>query len=275
MIKLSVNVNKVATLRNSRGGSLPHVAQVAHDCLLFGAQGITVHPRPDGRHIRPNDVCEIKQMIQLFNQQNQQSIELNVEGFPSKDFLELIQSTSPHQVTLVPDPPDALTSQAGWKLSQQDISFLKPLIESLFKSNIRVSLFVDPYDVNPSFLKALNQLQPYLTRVELFTEKFATSISSPQQAQVINTYKQAATSLSQIGMELNAGHDLSLKNIHILREELPEIKEVSIGHALICEALYQGLEKTIQQYIKILQQQQQQHRQQNPISTDGKHVFES
>lgn len=251
MILLSVNVNKIATLRNARGGNQPNVCQVAADALRFGANGITVHPRPDGRHIRRQDVFDLKQMIGQFNSASENYREYNIEGYPSEDFLQLVEEIGPDQVTLVPDPPEVLTSNAGWKVSEQG-EFLQQVCARLQAKKMRVSLFVDPNHVTPQFLKDLKLTGA--DRVELYTEMFAAAYGTPEQESATAIYSQAAQQVLSQGIDLNAGHDLSLDNVAYLRHQIPGLKEVSIGHALVCEALYLGLEATIKKYLQLLQE---------------------
>lgn len=252
MILLSVNVNKLATLRNSRGGKLPDVVQVARDCLKFGANGITVHPRPDGRHIRRQDVFDLKTMINLFNESANPDAyrEFNIEGYPSEHFINLVEEIRPDQVTLVPDPPEALTSNAGWKIDKHR-QFLKEVSERFKAIGVRISLFVDPYDVDDKFLNELVFIAP--DRVELYTEMFASSFQTENQPNVIEIYRLAGEKLADLKIGINAGHDLNLNNIGVLRQELPYLAEVSIGHALFCEAIYLGLQETVSQYLETLQ----------------------
>lgn len=234
--KLSVNINKIATLRNARGANNPNVLQVALDCERFGAQGITVHPRPDERHIRYADVHLLSKHI---------TTELNIEGYPSEDFLQLIESVRPQQVTLVPDPPDALTSNAGWDtITHRD--FLAITIQRIKKTGARVSIFLDP---NPALIASAKATQT--DRIELYTEAFAVQ-HSINPAQAIEPYALTAQAAQKVGMGVNAGHDLDLNNLHYLSQHLPELMEVSIGHALVCDALYLGLQNTIQLYLRAL-----------------------
>ena len=236
MTKLSVNINKIATLRNARGGNYPDLLQVASDIQRFGAQGITVHPRPDERHIRKSDVFGLKKIV---------FTEFNIEGYPSKDFLKLIKEIGPTQVTLVPDPPDVLTSNAGWNTNKEK-SFLTECIHELHEYNVRVSLFVEPEDV-----VILHAKEAGADRVELYTEKYAKDFSSyPEKA--IAQYIEAAKFAEEIGIGLNAGHDLNLKNLKYFSKNIPSLLEVSIGHALISDALYFGLENTVQLYLRQL-----------------------
>ncbi|MCX7696919.1 MAG: pyridoxine 5'-phosphate synthase [Bacteroidales bacterium] len=232
MTRLSVNINKVATLRNARGGNVPNVQQVAVDAQRFGADGITVHPRPDERHIRYKDVYDLKPLI---------STEFNIEGFPSDKFMQLVLDIQPTQVTLVPDPPDALTSNAGWKI-KENLSFLREVIEAIKKKGMRVSIFVETDLENLKYAPETGT-----DRVELYTEPYAKLFpQSPREA--IMPYIKAATFAQNLGLVINAGHDLNLQNLHFFIQNIPWIAEVSIGHALISDALYFGLENTIQMY---------------------------
>lgn len=232
MTKLSVNINKVATLRNARGGSIPDVCKVAIDCERFGAEGITVHPRPDERHIRYQDVHDLKPLL---------TTEFNIEGYPSASFIELVCSVKPEQVTLVPDPPGAITSNAGWDTVTHQ-QFLKEVIARFKASGIRVSVFVGTELQHIDFAAKAGA-----DRVELYTEPYASEYSANREAAVAPFVAAGERALS-LGLGLNAGHDLSLENLAYLKQCLPGINEVSIGHALIADALYFGLEKTIQLY---------------------------
>ncbi|MDD3321116.1 MAG: pyridoxine 5'-phosphate synthase [Paludibacter sp.] len=232
MTKLSVNINKVATLRNARGGNVPNVCQVALDCEKFGAQGITVHPRPDERHIRFSDVWELKSKI---------STEFNIEGYPSPEFIQLVKSVKPHQVTLVPDPPDAITSNSGWD-TVNNLEFLKNVVADFQSVGIRVSIFVDTCMKNVEFAAKTGT-----DRIELYTEPYASNYPSGKEAAVA-PFLEAAKLAKSLGLGLNAGHDLSLENLKYFHEIIPWIDEVSIGHALISDALYFGLEDTIKRY---------------------------
>lgn len=252
MTHLSVNVNKLATLRNSRGKNNPDVVALARKILHYGAHGITVHPRPDGRHIRPPDVVALRSLVEEYNREGHgHSAEFNVEGYPSEDFIQLLEQNLPHQATLVPDPPEALTSNAGWDLVTH-YGYLEGVIKRLKKAHIRVSLFIDPDSFDEDQKKALSSLMP--DRIELYTEAFAEAYATPQAATATAHYVKAAEIATKLGIELNAGHDLNQDNLGYLLEQIPQIKEVSIGHALICEALEQGLEKTIRNYLAILHQ---------------------
>ena len=232
MTKLSVNINKVATIRNARGGNMPDICQVAIDCERFGAEGVTVHPRPDERHVRYQDVRDLKPLLQT---------EFNIEGYPSDTFLELVKSVKPHQVTLVPDPPGALTSNAGWD-TIKNFGFLQDVIAGLKKEGIRVSVFID------TDLKNIESAAKTGTdRVELYTEPYASGYLINRELAVA-PFVQAAKCAKDHGLGLNAGHDLSLVNLKYLIKCIPWIDEVSIGHALISDALYYGLEETIKKY---------------------------
>lgn len=232
MTKLSVNINKIATLRNSRGGNIPDVVKAAIDAQNFGADGITVHPRPDERHIRQKDVFDIRPIIRT---------EFNIEGYPSRQFIDLVKSVKPHQVTLVPDPPEAITSNAGWDTITH-LSFLQDVIAELKEAGIRTSIFID---TNPDFI--LSAVNTNTDRVELYTEPYATQFSiNPEKA--IAPFVEAANIANKAGLKVNAGHDLNLQNLKYFNERIPFLKEVSIGHALIADALYLGLEKTIMLY---------------------------
>lgn len=245
MTKLSVNVNKVALLRNSRGKNIPSVEKVSLDLLKMGAHGITVHPRPDQRHIRLSDLKPLNKLVRGYSR----DVEFNIEGYPSDDFLTMLEDTLPHQATLVPDPPEALTSNAGWKLSE-NTKVLHEVCKRIKKAGIRVSLFVDPYDFDEKDVKALKMIQP--DRIELYTEKYADHYSLDDRNEVTEVYRDAAQRAIMNGVDINAGHDLNLDNLGHLIQAIPAIKEVSIGHALICEALYMGYENVMKGYLKIL-----------------------
>ena len=236
MTRLSVNINKIATLRNARGGNIPDVQKVAVDCEKFGAEGITVHPRPDERHIRFSDVDLLKPLV---------TTEFNIEGYPSKSFVELVCRVKPDQVTLVPDPPEALTSSAGWDtLTHQ--SFLKEVIGEFQRHGIRTSIFVG---TEPGLIEGAAKTGT--NRVELYTEPYATQYPAGAEA-AIKPFLEAAIVARDAGLELNAGHDLSLENLRYMKLQIPWLKEVSIGHALIADALYYGLQNTIQMYLRQL-----------------------
>jgi len=236
MTKLSVNINKIATLRNARGGNLPNLLQVAIDCEKFGAQGITVHPRPDERHIRYEDVRVLKQIV---------TTEFNIEGYPSKDFIDLVMEVKPHQVTLVPDAPDAITSNNGWDtLKYQELLF--GICQNFKKEGIRTSIFV-----NPDTIMVRNAKLCGTDRIELYTESYA--VNYPVNPEVaIEDYYHAAKEAVKHGLGINAGHDLNLVNLSYFAKNIPQLLEVSIGHALICDALYMGLEETIGRYLETL-----------------------
>ena len=236
MTRLSVNINKVATLRNARGGSIPDVIQFARDCESFGAEGITVHPRPDERHIKYDDVRALKPVL---------NTEFNVEGYPSKSFLDLIFEVIPHQVTLVPDPPDAITSNTGWNTVKHQ-SFLIEVIGKLKEKGIRTSIFL-----NPDKHLVESAAKSGTDRIELYTEPYVNQYhENPEKA--LFPYIKTAQLAADAGLGINAGHDLNLKNLRYLKENLPGLSEVSIGHALISDCLYYGLENTIQMYLRKL-----------------------
>ena len=248
MVYLSVNVNKIATLRNARGQNKPHLLEAVKAILSYGADGITVHPRPDGRHIRFQDVLDI---ARLFNNQDSltKNAQFNIEGYPSASFLDLIEETRPHQCTLVPDPPDVLTSNAGWNLKQQ-FSLLEKVIKKLKTYKVRASLFIDPFRFSEEEESLLVKLDPQ--RVELYTEQYARNYPGSNRKSIMYSYKTVAKRVAQTGnIAINAGHDLDQKNLGYLLKNIPEIREVSIGHALISEALYDGLKDTVQSYLKI------------------------
>ena len=236
MLNLSVNINKIATIRNARGGSSPSVVEAAINCQKFGANGITIHPRQDERHIRRKDVYDIKPII---------TTEFNIEGYPSEDFIEMVLEVKPEQVTLVPDGPDVITSCAGWDtIKFQD--YLKEVI-SVFKENgIRTSIFVDPQIEMIEGSKLCGT-----DRIELYTEDYATNYAENKE-KAIAPYVMAAKKASELGLGINAGHDLSLENLEYFAKEIPNLAEVSIGHALISDALYLGLENAIQMYKRLL-----------------------
>lgn len=232
MTKLSVNINKIATLRNARGGNVPDVIQAALDIERFGADGITVHPRPDERHIRFSDVRELKKCL---------TSELNVEGYPSDSFLSLVFEVLPAQVTLVPDPPDVLTSNAGWDtVTHQD--FLKSVISKLQQKGIRTSLFMAPDEHLIRYASKTGT-----NRIELYTESYARNYTIDAEKAVAD-YRIASSLALSLKLEINAGHDLNLQNLKFFNQQVPGLCEVSIGHALISDALYFGLENTVQLY---------------------------
>lgn len=235
-VKLSVNVNKIATLRNARGGNTPNVVQVALDCERFGAEGITVHPRPDERHITRQDVMDLAKVV---------TTEYNIEGYPNDRFMELVLDVKPTQATLVPDPPGVLTSNAGWD-TKKHLDQLKDLVSTFKSEGIRSAIFIDTDLQNIEYAAKSG-----VDRIELYTGPFAENYGNdPQKA--IAEYVAAAKLASELGMEINAGHDLSLDNLRFFQENIPALKEVSIGHALISDALYFGLENTVQMYLRLL-----------------------
>lgn len=241
MTKLSVNVNKIATLRNSRGKNLPDVLKVAQDIVRFGAQGITVHPRPDGRHIRRADVYQLKAA--------DLGVEFNIEGYPSEDFLAMVEEVAPEQCTLVPDPPEALTSNAGWRVRENEAQLLASA-KRLRAKGIRSSVFIDPRTAAEADYACLKRIG--VDRVELYTEEYADAFHGAHRTEVTAVYKHAAQLARAQGLGINAGHDLNLDNLRHLVSEIPQIDEVSIGHALISDALYMGLEQTIKAYLSCL-----------------------
>ena len=234
--KLSVNINKVATIRNARGGNNPDVLKVAKDCELFGADGITVHPRPDERHIRRADVLALQGVLRT---------EFNIEGYPSKEFMDLVLRVRPSQVTLVPDKPEQLTSNSGWDTEKEQL-FLRDILNDLRTAGIRSSIFIDA-DVRMAEFAA----EAGADRVELYTGPYAHNYAKDPEA-AIAPFLETAKRVKQLGIGLNAGHDLSLENLKYFTDVIPWVDEVSIGHALICDALYMGLEATIAAYKKCL-----------------------
>ncbi|HIU90179.1 MAG TPA: pyridoxine 5'-phosphate synthase [Candidatus Caccomonas pullistercoris] len=236
MTKLSVNINKVATLRNARGGNNPDVLKVALDCESFGAQGITVHPRPDERHIRRSDVFALKPALRT---------EFNIEGYPDERFRGLVLAVRPAQVTLVPDAPDQLTSNHGWD-TEAHAAFLKTVVAEMKTAGIRTSIFVSADAAMVEGAAACGA-----DRVELYTEPYAAGYATDREA-AVSPFVEAANVAKQLGLGLNAGHDLSLENLAYLHERIPWMDEVSIGHALICDALYLGLKETIRRYLACL-----------------------
>ena len=235
--RLSVNINKIATLRNARGHNLPDVLKVAQDCERFGAQGITVHPRPDERHIRYQDVRDLRPLVKT---------EFNIEGYPSESFISLVLEVHPAQVTLVPDAPDALTSNAGWDTLKR-ADFLREVIGRFRQAGIRTSIFVE---ADPVMVEGAAKIGT--DRVELYTESYASGYNSDRE-KAIAPFVAAAEAAGRCGLGLNAGHDLNLDNLAYFNQRIPNLAEVSIGHALICDALYYGLENTIQMYLQRLQ----------------------
>lgn len=238
MTKLSVNINKAATLRNSRGGNVPDVLRFALDCERFGAEGITVHPRPDERHIRYQDVFDLKPIL---------STEFNIEGNPIDKFMELVLEVAPHQATLVPDSHDQLTSNAGWD-TKKYLHFLRGVIDELHKKNIRTSIFVDTNLENIRYAAETGT-----DRIELYTEPYAT-LYPKNKEKAIAGFVLAAEEANRLGLGINAGHDLSQENLNFFYKNIPNLLEVSIGHALVADALYLGLENTIQLYLRQLKE---------------------
>ena len=236
MTRLSVNINKIATLRNARGGNYPNVLDAAINCQRFGAEGITVHPRPDERHIRYQDVYDIKPII---------TTEFNIEGYPSEKFIKLVLDIKPTQVTLVPDPPDALTSNAGWDTIKNK-SFLKEVITRFKSAGVRTSIFIE---TDSELIK--NAVETGTDRIELYTEPFAANYDKNRE-QAIEPFIKAAKTANNAGLGLNAGHDLDLNNLKYFNQNIPGLLEVSIGHALISDALYLGLENSVQMYLREL-----------------------
>lgn len=231
--KLSVNINKIATIRNARGGNTPNVVKVAIDCERFGAQGITIHPRPDERHITTQDVYDLNKVVKT---------ELNIEGYPDERFMQMIAELKPAQATLVPDPPHVLTSNAGWD-TKANLEWLTKLIAEIKSHGVRTSIFVDTDLVNIEYAAKTG-----VDRIELYTGPFAEEF--PLDAtKSISSYIDAANLATSLGLGVNAGHDLSLENLKFFKENIPQLAEVSIGHALISDALYFGLENTIQRYL--------------------------
>ena len=236
MTKLSVNINKIATLRNARGEDYPNLVKTAKDIIKFGAEGITIHPRPDERHIKYSDAYDLKQNI---------STELNIEGNPSKKFVNMVCEVKPDQVTLVPDESDAITSNSGWD-TVKNFDFLKDVVHEFKLNSIRVSIFIDPDSKMLEGAKKINA-----DRVELFTGPYAKQYIN-DKSNAMNSYINCSEIANKIGMELNAGHDLNQQNLEFFKNNIVNLKEVSIGHALISESLYFGLESTIKSYLKIL-----------------------
>ncbi len=231
--KLSVNINKIATIRNARGGNTPNVAQVAIDCERFGAHGITIHPRPDERHITTKDVYDLHQVV---------TTELNIEGYPDQRFMNMIAQLKPAQATLVPDPPHVLTSNAGWN-TKENLEWLTELIAEIKSHGVRTSIFVDTDLTNIEYAAKTG-----VDRIELYTGPYAEEFEmAPKKA--IAPYVKAANLATELGLEVNAGHDLSLANLKFFKENIPQLAEVSIGHALVSDTIYFGLENTIQQYL--------------------------
>ena len=236
MTKLSVNINKIATIRNARGGNTPNVVEAAINCERFGAEGVTVHPRPDERHIRYSDVDDLAKVVKT---------EFNIEGYPCESFMKLVKDTKPHQVTLVPDPPEALTSNAGWDtITHKEL--LTKIVKEFKDCGIRVSIFLNP---DPELVK--HAADTGCDRIELYTESYATGYATDKES-AIEPFVKTAIEAQKYGLGINAGHDLSLENLKYFAQNVPNLLEVSIGHALISDALYLGLENTVQLYLREL-----------------------
>lgn len=238
MVRLSVNVNKIATLRNARGGNIPDVVEAARTCIAAGCHGITVHPRPDARHITFQDVFDLAAML---------SVEFNIEGYPGAEFVDLVLRVLPTQVTLVPDPPGVLTSNAGWNLTSGDADWLGELLARFTKAGIRTSLFLDADNDQIERARKLGA-----DRIELYTGPYAHAFGTPEGKEILAAHREAARLARKIGLGVNAGHDLGLKNIPAYVKAVKGLQEVSIGHALISDALYMGLTRTVKAYLKAL-----------------------
>ena len=238
MIRLSVNVNKIATLRNARGGNIPDVVEAARTCIAAGCHGITVHPRPDARHITFQDVFDLAAMM---------TVEFNIEGYPGAEFIDLVMRVRPTQVTLVPDPPGVLTSNAGWNLRSGAADWLGDLLTGFKKAGIRTSLFLDP---DADQIRRARKLEA--DRIELYTGPYAQAFGTPAGKTILAAHREAALLARTIGLGVNAGHDLDLKNIPAYATAVKGLQEVSIGHALVSDALYIGLTRTVKAYLKAL-----------------------
>jgi pyridoxine 5-phosphate synthase len=238
MIRLSVNLNKIATIRNARGGNIPDVVTAARTCIAAGCHGITVHPRPDARHITFQDVLDLAAML---------TVEFNIEGYPGAEFIDLVIRVRPTQVTLVPDPPGVLTSNAGWNLTTGEADWLGELLARFRNEGIRTSLFLDP---DAEQIKRARKLGA--DRIELYTGPYAHAFGTPAGGEILAAHREAARIARQIGLGVNAGHDLDLKNIPAYVKAVRGLQEVSIGHALISDALYTGLTRTVKAYLKAL-----------------------
>lgn len=237
MALLSVNVNKIALLRNSRGADFPNVLKVSQDLVKNGAHGITIHPRPDERHIKYSDAYELKKEL---------SVELNIEGYPSEDFLKMVCGVKPAQCTLVPDPPEALTSNAGWDC-KENLDFLKKVIARLKAAGVRASIFLNPEPEQVPYAADTGT-----DRIELYTEGYASHYGTDENESSFAMYKATADAATAAGLGINAGHDLNQENLGYFAQNIPELLEVSIGHALVVEMLYQGMETTVKNYLNIL-----------------------
>lgn len=237
MVKLSVNLNKIATLRNARGGERPSVVQAARTCIEAGCHGITVHPRPDGRHIRRQDVFDLAAML---------TVEFNIEGYPAPEFLDIVCQVRPAQCTLVPDPPNVLTSNAGWNL-HGEVAWLHDVLKRLHDHGVRVSLFLEPDTDQVQRARDIGA-----DRIELYTERYAKMFHTPERERVLDLYYNAALTAQNVGLGLNAGHDLDLDNLSFFARRIPGLLEVSIGHALISDALEMGLRQAVKAYLRAL-----------------------
>jgi len=242
VIKLSVNLNKIATIRNSRGGELPSVIHAARTCIAAGCHGITVHPRPDARHITRRDVLDLSALLT----REYKRVEFNIEGFPDSDFLDLVCEVKPTQCTLVPDPPEVLTSNAGWALDSS-VEWLEPVLGRLRRNGIRTSLFTEPDLKTVDAAKALGA-----DRVELYTGPYAKAFPTEFSDQILRLHREAARHARAIGLGVNAGHDLNLDNLPAYVEAVKGLQETSIGHALVSDALYMGLARAVKEYLKAL-----------------------
>jgi pyridoxine 5-phosphate synthase len=238
MIRLSVNVNKIATLRNARGGNIPDVIEAARTCIVAGCHGITVHPRPDARHITFQDVFDLAAMM---------TVEFNIEGYPGAEFIDLVLRVRPTQVTLVPDPPGVLTSNAGWNLIGEKADWLRELLARFRKAHIRTSLFLE---TDADQIQRARKLGA--DRIELYTGPYAYAFGTPAGEEILAAHRDAARLARKIGLGVNAGHDLDLKNIPAYAKAVNGLQEVSIGHALVSDALYMGLTRAVQAYLKAL-----------------------
>lgn len=244
MTKLSININKLATLRNSRGKNNPDVVASALELLKLGAEGITVHPRPDERHIRRRDVYDLRKALP-------KGVEFNIEGYPSDDFLEMVIEVKAEQCTLVPDPPEALTSNAGWDV-KANAELLRAVGARLRAAGVRSSVFVDPATITADDYQALKSFG--IDRVELYTERYAETFGTDENAEVLAEYARSAQEAHDAGLGINAGHDLTSQNLTALVRAIPFLDEVSIGHALVCDALWLGFRETIQRYLRAIRE---------------------
>jgi pyridoxine 5-phosphate synthase len=246
MTKLSVNVNKLALLRNSREKNNPNLLVWGERILGWGAHGLTVHPRPDGRHVRETDVGPLAKLVRNWGE----GTEFNIEGYPSEDFFKMIEGVRPDQCTLVPDPPEALTSNAGWDFVKNQ-NFLIETVKKLRNLGTRISLFLDPATFDADQMAALKEIKP--DRIELSTESYAENFGTGSQKKVLDTYARVSDLVTKMGLGINAGHDLNQKNLGPLADAIPKLLEVSIGHALVCEALDYGFQHAIKGYLDVLE----------------------